>query len=86
MESDSELIIEEEEENPQGRGGTGPMSQTTGSDVSVTTLEADAQLAEEIEQHEKKIDVGDTTEASVPTPEVLATAVVTAATPTSDHT
>ena len=69
-ESNSELIIEEqEEENAQGSSATGPPAQKTSANTSVTPLEADVQLAEEIEQEEQEVEAGEATEVSLPTPE-----------------
>ena len=84
-ESDSELMIEGQEENPQINAGTGPTAQTTSANPSVSPLEIDASLAEEIEQREQEAEEGEA-EVSVPTPEESATAVVTTPTPTTDHT
>ena len=53
------IIEEEEEENAQSSAGTGLTAQTTGAEVSLTPLEADVQLAEEIEQQEQEVEAGD---------------------------
>ena len=58
-ESYSELVIVEQEENPQGNAGTGPTAQTTGADVSVTPLEANVQREKEIEQQDQEVEAGD---------------------------
>ena len=73
-------------ENAQGNAGTGPTAQTTGANVSVTPLEIDAEIAEEIEQQEQEEEIGDEAEVSVPTPEESPTAVLTIPTPNHDHT
>ena len=85
-ESDSELVIDGQDENPQGNAGTGPTAQTTSANESVAPLEINAQLEEKIEQQEQEAEIEDEAEVSIPTPEVLATAVFTTPTPTFDHT
>ena len=86
-ESESELVNEEQEqENVQGSAGMGPTAQKTCANTSATPMDADVQLAMEIDQQEQEVEVGETMDVRVSTQEELATAVAGPPTPTTDHT
>ena len=86
-ESDSELAIgNQEEENAKGSAVTGPPAQRSGANPSVIPMEADVQLAMEIEQQEQEVEAGETMEVSVATQEELAMEVDSTPNLTSDHT
>ena len=65
-ESDSELVIEEQaKETSQASAGMGPAAKTTRANTSAIPMEADVQLAMEIEQQEDVVEAAQAMEISV---------------------
>ena len=74
-ESDSELVIDEQEEEKSGSAWRRPAAQTSIANTSATPMEDDVQLAVEIQQQEQEVEVGETMEVSVATQEEFVTEV-----------